>query len=229
MVSLLTSNGARHTSIGVVLVDHEPSIQATLSQALAEDGLDVIGEAAGGEAAVELVVALRPDVVLLDIDLPGMSGLETIHRLSRLAPASKVLVLARPEENRVVEAIIAGACGYILKTAPPDAISSAVRATAAGECVVSSEVAGKLVEHIRNGDLPVVATSEIADAVRTALTTRELEIFTLLAGGGSNQQIADGLSISVHTVRNHVKRILAKLHLANRIQAAAHAVRAGIS
>ena len=141
-----------------------------------------------------------------------------------------MLVLTRTEQNRVIEAIIAGASGYILKTTPPRAITSAVRATAARECVPSSQIAGKLLEHIRERDIPVIATSEIAaNAVRAALTTRELEIFALLASGESNQQIAERLSLSTHTVRNHVKSILAELHLDNRIQAAAHAVRTGIS
>ena len=112
-------------------------------------------EAANGEDAIETVVDVRPDVVLMDLRLPGISGVEAIEQLGLLAPASRVLVLTRSEENRVVEAIVAGASGYILKTAPPDAIISAVRATAAGESVLSPQVAGKLLQRIRELDLPV--------------------------------------------------------------------------
>jgi DNA-binding NarL/FixJ family response regulator len=224
------SGEERRTPITVVLIDDEPMIRAGLAQTLSADGLEVIGEAGNGEDALGLVLDLRPDVVLIDIKLPGISGVEAIQRLGLLAPASKVLVLTRTEQNRVIEAIIAGANGYILKTALPKAIISAVRATAAGECVLSPQIAGKLLEHIRERDIPITDTSEVAaNAVRAALTTRELEIFALLASGESNQQIADQLSLSAHTVRNHVKSILAKLHLDNRIQAAAHAVRTGIS
>ena len=140
-----------------------------------------------------------------------------------------MLVLTRSEQNRVVEAIIAGASGYILKTAPPEAIISAVRATAAGESVLSPQIAGKLLGHIRELDIPVKKSGSAAVAIRAALTDRELEIFKLLASGDSNPEIAHELSLSANTVSNHIASILAKLHLENRIQAAVQAVRSGIS
>jgi two-component system, NarL family, nitrate/nitrite response regulator NarL len=225
---------AQHRSlvdpITVVLVDDERLIRSALSQALSSSGLDIVGEAANGEDAVEMVVDLRPDVVLMDLRLPGISGVEAIERLGLLAPASRVLVLTRSEQNRVVEAIVAGASGYILKSAAPDAIVGAVRATAAGESVLSSQIAGKLLERIRERDIPVTADStHAAVAIRAALTVRELEIFTRLASGESNQEIGRELSLSTNTVSNHIASILAKLHLDNRIQAAVQAVRAGIS
>jgi len=158
---------------------------------------------------------------------PGRT--DRIEQLGLLAPASRVLVLTRSEENRVVEAIIAGASGYILKTAPPNAIISAVKATAAGESVLSPQVAGKLLQRIRELDLPVKTSGSTATAIRAALTERELEIFTQLASGNSNHQIAHDLSLSTFTVANHIASILAKLHLENRIQAAVQAVRSGIS
>jgi DNA-binding NarL/FixJ family response regulator len=214
----------------VVLVDDEQLIRAALSQALCSGGLDVVGEAANGEEAVEMVLDVRPDVVLMDLRLPGISGVEAIERLSLLAPASRVLVLTRSEQNRVVEAIVAGASGYILKSAPPEAILSAVRATAAGESVLSSQVAGSILERIRERDIPVTATSaSAAVAIRAALTARELEIFERLASGETNQEIGRELSLSTNTVSNHIASILAKLHVDNRIQAAVQAVRAGIS
>lgn len=165
----------RGTPITVVLVDDEQLIRAALAQALSSGGLDLVGEAANADDGIEVVLNLRPDVVLMDLRLPGISGVQAIERLSLLAPASRVLVLTRTEQNRVVEAIVAGATGYILKTAPPAAIIAAVRATAAGESVISSEIAGKLLERIRQRDIPVTATSRDAgDAIRAALTQRSL-------------------------------------------------------
>ena len=213
----------------VVLVDDEQLIRGAIAQALSSGGLELVGEAANGEDAIETVVDVHPDVVLMDLRLPGISGVEAIEQLGLLAPASRVLVLTRSEENRVVEAIIAGASGYILKTAPPDAIISAVKATAAGESVLSPQVAGKLLQRIRELDLPVKTSGSTAIAIRAALTERELEIFTQLASGNSNHQIAHDLSLSTNTVANHIASILAKLHLENRIQAAVQAVRSGIS
>jgi DNA-binding NarL/FixJ family response regulator len=222
--------GSTFGAITVVLVDDEHLIRGALSQALCSGGLDVVGEAANGEDAIEMVLDLRPDVVLMDLRLPGISGVEAIGRLGMLAPASRVLVLTRSEQNRVVEAIVAGARGYILKSAPPEAILGAVRATAAGESVLSGQIAGKLLERIRERDIPVTASSESAAvAIRAVLTARELEIFNRLASGESNQEIGRELSLSTNTVSNHIASILAKLHLDNRIQAAVQAVRAGIS
>ncbi len=216
--------------ITVVVVDDEPMIRGALARTLTGGGLDLVGEASNAHDAIELVVDLRPDVVLIDIPLPGYSGVPATERLALLAPASRVLVLARSDENRVVEAIVAGASGYILKTAPPEAIISAVRATAAGESVISSQIAGKLLQRIRERDIPVTTTSEnAASAIRSVLTERELEIFERLASGRTNHDIAHELSLSTNTVHNHIASILAKLHLDNRIQAAVQAVRSGIS
>jgi DNA-binding NarL/FixJ family response regulator len=213
-----------------VLVDEERLIRTALSQALSGGGLELVGEAGNGEDAIEIVLDLRPDVVLMDLRLPGISGVEAIGRLGLLAPASRVLVLTRSEQNRVAEAIVAGASGYILKSAPPQEIIAAIRATAAGECVLSPQIAGKLLQRIRERDIPVTATSECAAlAIRASLTERELVIFKRLASGDSNQRIALELSVSANTVSNHIASILAKLHLDNRIQAAVHAVRTGIS
>ena len=213
----------------VVLVDDEQLIRGAIAQALSSSGLELVGEAANGEDAIEIVLDTRPDVVLMDLRLPGISGVEAIAQLGLLAPASRVLVLTRSEENRVVEAIIAGASGYILKSAAPKAIISAVKATAAGESVLSPQVAGALLQRIRELDLPVKRSGSTATAIRAALTERELEIFTQLASGHSNHEIAHDLSVSTNTIANHIASILAKLHLENRIQAAVQAVRSGIS
>jgi DNA-binding NarL/FixJ family response regulator len=219
----------RRPPITVVLVDDEHLIRSALAQALTTSGLELVGEAADGEAAIETVVNVRPDVVLMDLRLPGISGVEAIKQLGLLAPASRVLVLTRSEQNRVVEAIIAGATGYILKSAPADQIINAIKATAAGQSVLSPQIAGKLLDRIRELDIPIKTTNDDAVAIRAALTERELEIFTQLASGKSNQQIAHELSLSTNTIANHIASILAKLHLENRIQAAAQAIRSGLS
>jgi DNA-binding NarL/FixJ family response regulator len=212
-----------------VLVDDERLIRAALGQSLSESGIELVGEAANGEDAIAIVVDVRPDVVLMDLRLPGLSGVQAIQQLAMLAPAARILVLTRSEQNRVVEAIVAGASGYILKSAPPEAIVSAVRATAAGESVLSPQIAGKLLQRIRELDIPVKNNDSAAVAIRAALTDRELDIFKRLASGESNPEIARKLSLSTNTVSNHIASILAKLHLENRIQAAVQAVRSGIS
>src|SRR3954453_18715356 len=149
--------------ITVVLVDDEQLIRVALAQALSSSGLELVGEAATGEDAIELVIDVRPDVVLMDLQLPRMSGVHAIQQLGLLAPSSRVLVLTRSEQNRVVEAILAGASGYILKSAPLEAIVSAIKATAAGESVLSSKIAGTLLERIREQDIPVrTAVSDVA-------------------------------------------------------------------
>jgi DNA-binding NarL/FixJ family response regulator len=229
MRSEQSSAAERQSPITVVLVDDERLIRAALARALSDAGIELVGEAVNGEDAIETVLDVRPDVVLMDLNLPGISGVQAIEQIGLLAPASRVLVLTRSEQNRVVEAIIAGASGYILKTAPPEAIISAVRATAAGESVLSPQIAGKLLRLIRELDIPVKKTGSAAVAIRAALTDRELEIFKLLATGNSNPEIARELSLSANTVSNHIASILAKLHLENRIQAAVEAVRSGIS
>ncbi|MGO9902298.1 MAG: response regulator [Solirubrobacteraceae bacterium] len=219
----------RRPPITVVLVDDEQLIRAALAQVLSTSGLQLVGEAADAEAAIEIIVDVRPDVVLMDLRLPGISGVDAIKQLGLLAPASRVLVLTRSEQNRVVEAIIAGASGYILKSAPPDQIINAIKATAAGQSVLSPQIAGKLLERIRELDIPVKTIHNAAVAIRAVLTERELEIFTQIASGKSNHQIAHELSLSTNTVANHIASILAKLHLENRIQAAVQAVRSGLS
>ena len=220
----------RRRPITTALVDEESLMRDVLCKALSHEGLEVVGEADNGPDAVTMVVDLRPDVVVIDLRLPGMSGVDTIEQIGLLAPASRILVLTRRDENRVVEAIVAGASGYVLKSAKPAAIVAAVRATAAGECVLSPQIAGKLLVRIRERDIPVTATGKnAAMAIRAALTVRELEIFGRLASGETNQQIGLALSLSPNTVSNHIASILAKLHLHNRIQAAVQAVRSGIS
>jgi NarL family two-component system response regulator LiaR len=217
-------------AITVALIDDEDLVRSALAQALRVDGLELVGEANHAGDAIKMVIDLRPDVVLMDLRLPGSRGVETIEAIGLLAPASRMLILTRTEENRVVEAIVAGASGYILKTAKPESIIAAVKATAAGESVISPQIAGKLLQRIRELGIPIGTEGEsTASAIRAALTPGELEIFNRLASGKSNHEIADELALSTNTVSNHISSILAKLHLDNRIQAAVQAVRSGLS
>lgn len=227
----MTQNFAEHLRpITVALVDDEQLIRVALARMLTSAGLDLVGEAGSGPEAVELVVGVRPDVVLMDLNLPGLSGVAVIERLAKLAPASRVLVLTRAEHDQVVAAIVAGASGYILKTSKPEVILAAVVATAAGEAVLSSQIAGRLLERIREQNIPVVSGGEHdAATIRAALTPRELQIFARLASGETNGDIGRELALSRNTVANHIASILAKLQLENRIQAAVRAVRSGIS
>jgi two-component system, NarL family, response regulator LiaR len=219
----------RRRPITVALVDDEELIRTALARALADNGLELVGEATSTQDAINIVVDLRPDVVLMDLNAPGVPGVEAIAQLDLLAPASRILVLTRTEQNQVVEAIIAGASGYILKTASTDAIVAAVRATASGESVISSKIAGKLLDRIRERDISTTVDHKAAGTIRATLTMRELEIFTKLASGKSNQAIGLELALSTNTVSNHIVSILAKLQLENRVQAAVQAVRSGIA
>jgi DNA-binding NarL/FixJ family response regulator len=206
-------------------------IRTALARLLVAAGLGVIGEAQCEQEGIRKVVELEPDVVLVEPAQDGTSGVETIRELSAHAPASRILVLSDSEApSRVVDAIVAGASGYMLKSARPEELIAAVRASAAGDCVISPQVAGDLFNRLREREIPVTARSlHAADAIRAALTERELEIFGRLAGGESNQEIGRELSLSENTVKNHVASILKKLDLDNRVQAAVHAVRSGIS
>jgi DNA-binding NarL/FixJ family response regulator len=226
----LPSRAANGRTATVVIVDDEPLIRTALARSLMEEGFAVVGAAGTGETAIEIAAAHHPDVVLMDIRLPGLSGIETIAELRRQAPASRVLVLTRPEQNQIIEAIIAGASGYMLKNSPSETIVSAVRKTAQGRTVLDPDVVGTIVQRICDWHISIsVPDGPAADQVRSLLTERELEVFALLATGESNHGIGRELGLSNNTVANHVKSILNKLQLQNRIQAAAHAVRVGIS
>ena len=152
-------------------------------------------------------------------------------RLAASTPESRILVFTGAQaHDPVIEAIVAGACGYLLKEAPPAQIVAAVEAAARGESVVCSGVAGELLERIRSGGVPLEARSNgAATEIRGSLTEREFEVFRRLPSGRTNREIAAEVSLSEHTVKNHVASILDKLRLANRVQAAVAAVRSGVA
>ena len=182
-----------------------------------------MGDAAEGERALRVVERTAPDVVVMDLNLPGMSGIEATRRLAACAPQTRVLVLTiSVADSDVVEAILAGACGYLLKDATIDEIVAGVEAAAAGESLLSPRVATGLLERLRE------LTRDGGSEHQTELTEREVEVLRLVAEGMDNHEIAQVLFISPQTAKNHVSNILAKLQLENRIQAAVHAVRRGL-
>jgi DNA-binding NarL/FixJ family response regulator len=209
--------------ISVVIVDDHDLFRTGLHDLLEEHGINVVGEAASGEAALELVPTLAPDVVVMDLGLPGISGVETTRRLGDIAPQARVLVLSiSADDEDVTGAIAAGACGYLVKDASITDVVAGVRAAAVGASSISPRVAAKLVDAIR-ADQRVRQASE--KSTSADLSPREIEVLRLVAAGKENSEIARELFISPQTVKNHISHILVKLGVDNRIQAAVHAVR----
>ena len=209
--------------IRVVVVDDHDLFRGGMVQLLREHGIDVVGEAALAAPAIELACELGPDVVLIDLNMPGISGIEATQRLHAAAPLVRVLVLTVvADERAVTEALLAGASGYLLKDAPIAQIVEGIKATARGESLISPRIASHLVRRIRQPPTIQVDT-DAAD-----LTPREMEILELIARGMDNPEIAQTLFLSQHTVKNHVSSILVKLQVQNRIQAAVRAVRRGM-
>jgi DNA-binding NarL/FixJ family response regulator len=203
----------------VVVVDDHALFLSGLVRLLTERGVTVVGTARSGEEALDVVGRLRPDVVLMDLSLPGMSGVEATRRLTRAHPGVCVVVLTvMADEGMLMEAIQAGTVGYVLKDAPVDDIVAGVQAATSGGSLVAPELAGMLLRRIRRG------RSE-PEAPRPRLTDREREVLELMVEGYDNAEIAKTLYISQNTVKNHVASILFKLEVDNRVQAAVRAVR----
>jgi DNA-binding NarL/FixJ family response regulator len=205
-------------SLRVVIVDDQEIVRRAVRQMLAVPDLNVIGEAIDGESALELIPELAPDVVVMDLGLPGISGIETIRELCAVSPLCRVLVLTGSDETHdVVDAIRAGACGYLTKDSTGEEIVDAIRAAGVGQSVIDRSVAMLLLAQVRG---------QTED--EGPLKQRELEVLDLVAAGKDNKQIAEALFISSKTVQNHISSILAKLQVQNRIEAAVHAERGGM-
>jgi DNA-binding NarL/FixJ family response regulator len=213
------------TSARVLLVDDHDLFRTGLRNLLEERGVQVAGEAGAGAEAVRLVRELAPDVVVMDLHMPGMSGVEAIRQIAAIAPLIRVLVLTiSDQDDDVLDAILAGACGYLLKDASVDELIRGIEAAAVGESLVSPAIAGKVLQQVRS----TAVSPDAAESIRTELSHRELDVLKLIANGNDNAMIAAQLHISPKTVKNHISNILMKLQIENRIQAAVYAVRSGI-
>lgn len=211
------------SSIRVLIVDDHAIVRKGIRALLSEaDGFEVVGEAGNGQAAVLAAQETQPDVILMDLLMPGMDGIEATRQITNRQPQTHVLVLTSfAADNKVFPAIKAGAVGYLLKDSSPDELVRAIRQVHRGEPALHPTIARKLLQEIAR-------PAELQPAPE-ALTEREMTVLRLIAQGLSNQEIAGRIAVSEPTVRTHVSRILGKLHLANRTQAALYAVREGLT
>jgi len=210
--------------IRVMICDDHALFRRGLIMVLeAEDDIAVVAEAEDGEDAVEKAVEHVPDVVLMDVRMPGVDGIEATRRIAEKVPTAKILMLTvSDEEEDLYEAIKAGATGYLLKEVSIEEVAPAARAVVAGQSLISPSMASKLLGEFSN----LAKRAEERSSVPTPrLTDRELEVLRLVALGKSNREIAGDLFISENTVKNHVRNILEKLHLHTRMEAVMYAVR----
>jgi DNA-binding NarL/FixJ family response regulator len=207
--------------IRVFLVDDHPVVREGLRTFLeSRDGIEVVGEAGDGESAVTAIERLHPDVVLMDLVMPGMGGVAAIRRIRERVPTTRVVVLTSfASDDQVIPAVQAGAAGYLLKDVEPSGLEAAIRLVHEGEALLDPQVAGRVMQEVAHP----APGSDLA-----ALTPREREVLGLLGRGMSNRELADTLVVSEKTVKTHVSNILMKLGLHDRTQAALLAVREGV-
>lgn len=220
----------------MVIADDHHLFREGLRGMLEDGGIAVVGEAVDGDEAVALALRLAPDVAVLDLHMPGASGLDALRGIARTSPGVQTVVLTVSTADRdVLAALAAGACGYLLKDTRADLLADSIRQAAEGHLVISREVARSLVAHVRanvddagraaSAD-PAAAPAEIED--RLALSPREVEVLRMVSEGADNAAIGSALSISPHTVKQYVTNIFEKLGVRSRVQAAVYAVRAGL-
>jgi NarL family two-component system response regulator LiaR len=210
-------------AIRVLLVDDHAVVREGLRNFLAlQDGLEIVGEASDGNEAIEQAQRLEPDVILMDLVMPGLDGIGAMRQLRARSSASRVIVLTSfLEDERVLPAIQAGAAGYLLKNVAPAELARAIRAAHAGEAIIDPTAAARLVQAIADDARPRIEEPE-------RLTRRERDVLELIARGQSNKRIALELGISEKTVKTHVGHLLAKLGVTDRTQAALMAVEEGL-
>ncbi len=212
-------------SLRVLLVDDQRLVRAGFREILTGEGFTIAGEAADGHEAVELAARLLPDVVLMDLQMPTLNGIEATRQiLSSPEPRARVLVLTTFDlDEYVYEALRAGASGFLLKDAPEDQLTAAIRVVADGGSLFAPSVTRRLIAEFTKRARPRVPPPELSE-----LTPRELEVLRLIARGLSNQEIATELVVSEHTARTHVGHILSKLNLRDRVQAVVLAYTTGL-
>lgn len=209
----------------VVVADDHHFFRQGLRGMLAADGVSVVGEATDGSHAVALTRELAPDVVIIDLKMPDVSGVEAIRQIVNARPDTQIVALTvSAEESDAIAALAAGACSYLLKDTHPEELIGSIRLAAGGHAVLSSEVVRALVEHVRADNH---ATAQ-AMGDEYALSERELAVLRMIVDGAENAAIGRALSISRHTVKQHVTSIFEKLGVQSRVQAAVHAVRNGL-
>lgn len=200
----------------ILIVDDHPLTRDALARLLAQNGFDVVGQAGSGAEAIVLAGELQPDLVLLDLSMPEMDGLAALPKVQEAAPGAEVVVLtASEDEDNLLGAVRAGAAGYLLKSEPPERIVAFLRGIAQGEVALSGAVARRLLDEVREGGGRTV----VPDSVARVLSARELEVLLLLDQHVGTDEIAARLFISEHTVRSHVKSLLAKLGVSSRREA----------
>lgn len=199
----------------ILVVDDHPLTREALGALLAQHGFEVVALVGSGEEAVKEAGRLQPDVVLLDLTMPGMSGFDALPLIREAAPTTEVVVLTASEDDQsLLQAIKAGAAGYLLKSEPPERIAEFLRGVGQGEAALSGAVARRLLDQVREG-----TRTEVPDEIAHALSARELEVLLLLDHHLSTEEIAARLFISEHTVRSHVKSLLARLGVSSRREA----------
>src|SRR3954452_23757196 len=209
----------------VLLVDDHEIYRAGLRGLLEEQGIDIVGEAASGEDAVQLVEETHPSVVIMDLNMPGMGGIEATRRISTVSPLTRVVMLTvSSTAPDITDAVLAGAGGDLLKSATTQEIVNGIGAAARGDALLSPSVAAKLLDRVREQP----ARPAVPDPASASLTDREIEVLRLLSSGMDNAEIGRTLFISPSTVKNHISSILLKLQIENRIQAAVYADRSGL-
>jgi DNA-binding NarL/FixJ family response regulator len=213
-------------SIRVLIADDEALVRRGFTMILeAEPDLEVVGEAADGHAAVELAMNREADIVLMDIRMPGVDGIEATRRIVAADGPQVIVVTTFGVDEHVFEALRAGASGFLLKNTPPEQLAEAVRVVSRGDALIAPEVTRSLIEAFaRTPDSP----SPVPVQLRNTLTPREIEVLTLLASGVSNAEIAETLFISEATAKTHVSHILTKLGLRDRTQAVVLAYESGL-
>jgi two-component system NarL family response regulator len=214
--------GSPEDTIRVLICDDHALFRRGLVMVLeSEDGIEVVAEAEDGEDAVNKAEDAAPDVILMDVRMPKMSGIEATRAIAEVVPTAKILMLTvSDEEEDLYEAVKAGATGYLLKEISIEEVANAIRAVITGQSLISPSMASKLLSEFNN-----LAKQAQQKVLAPKLTDRELQVLKLVAQGLSNREVAEELFISENTVKNHVRNILEKLHLHSRMEAVVYAVR----